>query len=145
MKSLNKIFRLADRFSYKLKKYSQSQALSINDPMEVIAKFPQYFAKVTGSNTSGNHPIFDKLDTYLSELLTPEESVKVIIQIGPSFKVNFDVNLINPKSDKRMKEVSDKVKFFVNKEMPEFNSSNLEKLFPGKSPPGLFDIINHTV
>lgn len=153
MKSLNKIFKLADRFSYKLEKYSET--LTIDDPMDVIEKFPQYFAKVVNKNTSGNHPIFDKLDAYLSEILTAEESVKVIIQVGPGFKVNFDVNLIASAQQsqaqaqgvvykKRNKEVSDKIKIFLNKEMPEFNSSNLEKLFPGKSPPGLFDIVNHT-
>tara|TARA_R110000868_G_scaffold67046_6_gene199276 strand:- start:8324 stop:8782 length:459 start_codon:yes stop_codon:yes gene_type:complete len=149
MKSLNKIFKLADRFSYKLEKYAQAESLTISDPMDVIEKFPQYFAKVVNKNTSGNHPIFDKLDAYLSEILTAEESVKVIIQVGPGFKVNFDVNLISSVKQSestykvRSKVVSDKVKIFLNKQMPEFNPSNLEKLFPGKSPPGLFDIVNH--
>lgn len=120
MKSLNKMFKLADRLFYKYAKVPQASTvgpLTINDFSE---KFPEYFSK-----EESNSPIIKKLNLFLNSLLKEDEFASVQINVDKDFGVTFDVTTNDANKQKAIIN-------FLTKELSNFTKNNLQKIFSNR-------------
>lgn len=120
MKSLNKMFKLADRLSYKYAEVPQASTvgpLSIDDFSE---KFPEYFSK-----EESNSPIIKKLNLFLNSLLKEDEFASVQINVDKDFGVTFDVATNDTNKQKAIIN-------FLTKESSNFTKNNLQKVFSNR-------------
>lgn len=120
MKSLDKIFKLADQFKYKYAEVPQASTIGPLTIDEFSEKFPEYFSK-----EESDSPIIKKLNLFLNSLLKENEFASVQINVDRNFNVTFDV--LTNDSNKQKAIVN-----FLTKELPNFTKNNLQRMFPNR-------------
>lgn len=120
MKSLNKMFKLADHFAYKYAEVPQASTVGALTIDEFSEKFPEYFSKEESSS-----PIIKKLNLFLNSLLKEDEFAEVQINVDRDFGVSFDITTNDSNKQKAIVN-------FLTKELPNFTKNNLQRMFPNR-------------